>query len=105
MFDAHSHRYSSSKKLSNDKWIINTGAYSYDCVKNERSGKWDFDNINVDNLWGFHILEVTDDSVISYRIDTEHTYRLNPNTVWNPDQFTLREYYTPYVKSNEIIHK
>ena len=104
MFDAHTHKYSTSQRLANGKWIINTGSYSYDCVKN-KNGKYDFDNISIGNLWGFHILEVTDDDIVSYRIETEHTYTVNSSSQYSDATLnSIRSYYNPYTKFEEIKH-
>ena len=104
LFDAHTHRYNSSKQLANGKWIINTGSYAYDCVKNT-DGKWDFDNIRTENLWGFHLLEVTNSSVVSYRIETEHEYSVNSSSQYSDATLnSVRSHYTPYVKFEEIKH-
>ena len=102
MFDAHSHTYD-VHKLSSGRYIVNDGAYSYDCIKDDVLGKYNFDNLRLNNLWGFHILEVTDETVRSYQVNTEHTYTCDPGSV--NTQYYVPSYYTPYVKFEEIIQK
>jgi hypothetical protein len=102
MFDGHSHDYK-IHKLSSGRYIINDGAYSYDCIRDETLGKYNFDNLRLSNLWGFHILEVTDETVRSYQINTEHTYTCDPISA--NTQYYVPFYYTPYIKFDEIIHK
>lgn len=94
LFDGHVHHQSQSRRLlGKGRIIINTGTYSYGDFKGDFGAPCK--SCNNGCLWGFQILETTEDTVISYRIDTERRYYFS-------DGSTV---YTPYTKYVEMLLK
>jgi hypothetical protein len=94
LFDGHVHHQSQSRRLlGKGRIIINTGTYSYGDFKGDFGAPCK--SCNNGCLWGFQILETTEDTVISYRVDTERRYYFS-------DGSTV---YTPYTKYVEMLLK
>ena len=94
LFDGHVHHQSESRQLSGtDKIIINTGTYSYGDFNGDFGAPCSCGSKGC--LWGFQILETTEDMVISYRIDTERRYYFSGGST----------VYTPYTKYAEMLLK
>ncbi len=118
MFDAHSHSYtadtvdlkysSNSVTVDSGKKIINTGSYSYGdtaYVYIDGAQYYDFNYHDADDVWGYQIVETTNTSALSYRIDVEAYYCASNYSTPGNDGGTFTDVfdYQPYKKYKEII--
>lgn len=81
MLDGHTHHHLVGTYSSTDVTYVNTGTYSYGSFNGS-----DFDGVcktcgAYGCIWGFQIIETTDDSASTYRIDSDRTYTFGSGLV------------------------